>query len=273
MTKIYFASDFHLGTPSWEKAKHREKLVIQWLSEVVDQPDTKALYLVGDLFDFWFEYKTVVPKGYVRFLGKLAELSDKGIELHIFRGNHDTWMFDYLEKELGAKVYKDPIQIQLGEKNFMIGHGDGLGPGDRSYKIMKKFFRNPFCQWLFRWLHPDLGAALAMYFSRKSRASQKDETEHFLGKDKEWLLLYVEEKIKQEPEIDYFIFGHRHLAQDLRLSNQHSRYLNLGEWFSAQTYAVFDHHKLQLWHFKAEGEDHLMQTQDYADLKTSKELA
>ncbi len=244
---IYFASDFHLGIPSWHSpsAKERESRVLRWLDLVAKDEKLKAVYLVGDIFDFWFEYSMVVPKGYIRILGKLAELSDRGVELHLFTGNHDVWMFDYFEKELNAKVYRDPIEITLGEKRFFIGHGDGLGPGDHGYKFIKKIFRNRFCQWLFRWLHPDLGARLATFFSSSSRAAQAKH-EPFLGADKEWLIVFANEKIKQNPEIDYFIFGHRHLALDLLLQNGRSRYVNLGEWFSGGNYAVFDGNELVL---------------------------
>ena len=249
MSNIYFASDFHLGIPSWHQAKEREHRILRWLQQVSIDPNLSAIYLVGDLFDFWFEYSTVVPKGYVRFLGKLAELSDRGVALHIFTGNHDVWMFDYFEKELKAKVYRDPIRVKLGEKHFLIGHGDGLGPGDYSYKFIKKIFRNPFCQWLFRWLHPDIGTRLASFFSHSSRAAQKGP-KAFLGADKEWLLQYADKKLSESPEIDFFIFGHRHLAQDLRLKDGKARYVNLGDWFQANTYALFDGQELKLCYFE-----------------------
>lgn len=250
MSKIYFASDFHLGAPTPEATKEREKCLLRWLNEISNEEQSiEAIYLVGDVFDFWFEYNTVVPKGYIRFLGKLAELSDRGIQLHIFTGNHDVWMFDYFEKELNAKVHRAPIQVKLGNKLFFIGHGDGLGPRDFGYKFIKKIFRNPFCQWLFRWLHPDIGTRLASFFSHSSRAAQK-EPKPFLGADKEWLLLYAHKKLLEIPEIDYFIFGHRHLAQDMRLANGRTRYVNLGDWFHINTYAVFDGEELQLRYFE-----------------------
>jgi UDP-2,3-diacylglucosamine hydrolase len=248
---IYFASDFHLGIPSWKSisAKEREKRILRWLDMVSKDSALSAIYLVGDIFDFWFDYATVVPKGYVRFLGKLAELSDRGVELHLFTGNHDVWFFDYFENELNAKIHRNPIQITLGQKHFFIGHGDGLGPGDFGYKFIKKIFRNPFCQWLFRWLHPDIGAGLAMFFSKSSRSAQKEQ-KPFLGEDKEWLIIYANEKLQQNPEIDYFIFGHRHLAQDLLLKNDKSRYVNLGDWFKGGHYAVFDGETLHLKRFE-----------------------
>lgn len=249
---IYFASDFHLGIPSWhsESSKKREYRILKWLDFISEDPELKELYLVGDIFDFWFDYKMVVPKGYVRFLGKLAELSDRGVKLHIFTGNHDVWMFDYFEKEFAAIIYRDPIEVCYGNKKFFIGHGDGLGPGDNGYKFIKKIFRNPFCQWLFRWLHPDVGSRLAVFFSSSSRAAQA-EHKPFLGVDKEWLIIFSNKTLTLKPDIDYFIFGHRHLAQDLLLNNGTSRYVNLGDWFTNGNYAVFDGNELHLKSFDA----------------------
>ncbi|MCP4437648.1 MAG: UDP-2,3-diacylglucosamine diphosphatase [Aureispira sp.] len=243
MKKIYFASDFHLGTPSFEASQLREQLIIKWLDSIAD--DAQAIYLVGDIFDFWFEYKTVIPKGYIRFLGKIAQLKDKGIDIQFFTGNHDIWMFDYFTKELGIPVHTQPIQVELLNKNFLIGHGDGLGPGDHGYKRLKKIFTNRLCQWFFKWLHPDIGVGLANFFSRKSRAAQK-EPERYLGADKEWLLLYANGKVQELPQTDFFIFGHRHLPLDIRLQNKASRYINLGEWLNYNTYAVFNGEQLEL---------------------------
>lgn len=248
---IYFASDFHFGIPSWKSAssKDRESRVFRWLNTISEDKDLKALYLVGDIFDFWFDYHTVVPKGFVRILGKLAELSDRGVELHLFTGNHDVWFFDYFEKELNANIHRNPIEIKIADKSFFIAHGDGLGPGDYGYKFIKKIFRNPFCQWLFRWLHPDIGVAFANFFSKTSRASQ-DASRPFLGEDKEWLIIFANEKLKKSPHIDYFIFGHRHLAQDLVLKDGKSRYINLGHWFGEGNYGVFDGQELHLKKFE-----------------------
>jgi len=239
---IYFASDFHLGVPDEKSSREREMAVVHWLSEV--EHDANEIYLVGDIFDFWFEYKTVVPKGFVRLLGTLAQMSDEGIELHIFTGNHDLWMNDYLSKELNAKVYFEPQQFTINNKQFLIGHGDGLGPGDKGYKRLKKIFTNPVCQWLFRWLHPDAGIQLANYFSQKSRAKTGNADEIFLGEDKEWLILYTKEKAKTM-KVDYFVFGHRHFAIDYKI-NEQSRYINLGDWIRLNTYAVFDDNDMQL---------------------------
>jgi UDP-2,3-diacylglucosamine hydrolase len=240
--KVYFLSDFHLGAPNDIESRKREDRLVRFLQQA--RKDAGVIFIVGDIFDFWFEYKTVVPKGFVRILGTLAQMADEGIQLHIFTGNHDLWMQDYLSKELNAKLYFEPQEFTIQNKQFLIGHGDGLGPGDKGYKRLKKIFTNPICQWLFRWLHPDAGIQLANYFSRKSRAKTGNADELFLGEDKEWLILYTKEKAKTMA-VDYFIFGHRHFAIDFRI-NEKSRYINLGDWIRLNTYAVFDGDNLQL---------------------------
>jgi UDP-2,3-diacylglucosamine hydrolase len=240
--KVYFLSDFHLGAPNEVESRKREDRLVRFLQDA--RKDAGVIFIVGDIFDFWFEYKTVVPKGFVRILGTLAQMADEGIQLHIFTGNHDLWMQDYLSKELNATLYFEPQQFTIQNKQFLIGHGDGLGPGDNGYKRLKKIFTNPICQWLFRWLHPDAGIQLANYFSRKSRAKTGNTNELFLGEDKEWLILYTKEKAKTMA-VDYFIFGHRHYAIDLKI-NEKSRYINLGDWIRLNTYAVFDGKDLQL---------------------------
>jgi UDP-2,3-diacylglucosamine hydrolase len=240
--KVYFLSDFHLGAPNEVESRKREDRLVRFLQDA--RKDAGVIFIVGDIFDFWFEYKTVVPKGFVRILGTLAQIADEGIELHIFTGNHDLWMHDYLSKELNAKLYFEPQEFTIQNKQFLIGHGDGLGPGDNGYKRLKKIFTNPICQWLFRWLHPDAGIQLANYFSRKSRAKTGNADELFLGEDKEWLILYTKEQAKTRA-IDFFIFGHRHYAMDFKI-NEKSRYINLGDWIRLNTYAVFDGNELQL---------------------------
>jgi UDP-2,3-diacylglucosamine hydrolase len=234
--KIFFLSDFHLGAPNETDSLQREKRIVAFLDEIRHQ--AYSLFILGDIFDFWYEYKRVVPKGHVRLLGKLAEISDAGIELHLFAGNHDMWMKDYFQKELGAKVYFHPQEFLFNNRSFYIGHGDGLGPGDHGYKAMKKVFRNPACQWLFGILPTRVGIGIADYFSRKSRAATGSSEEIFLGEDKEWLISYSKE-ILQEKKVDFFVFGHRHLPIDFRL-NSDSRYINLGDWIRYFTYAVFD---------------------------------
>jgi UDP-2,3-diacylglucosamine hydrolase len=244
--KIYFASDFHLGAPDAVTSLQREKLLVSWLDEI--KHDAQELFLVGDVFDFWFEYKTAVPKGFVRLLGKLAELSDAGISIHYFTGNHDMWVFDYLPKEIGAIIYRHPIEREINGFKFFIGHGDGLGPGDKGYKFIKKVFANPVCQWLFARLHPNFGIRLANFWSGKSRLHTGSSDEKFLGEDKEWLIIYCKE-VLQKKQVDYFIFGHRHLPLDIQLTAT-SRYINLGEWMNYSSYGVFDGEKMELKSYK-----------------------
>ncbi len=244
--KIYFLSDFHLGAPDHEKSLIREKILVDFLDKI--KSDAAEVFLVGDMFDFWYEYRKVVPKGYVRLLGKLAELTDAGIPMHFFVGNHDMWMKDYFMKELNIPVYFEPKEFDRNGKKFLIGHGDGLGPGDHGYKRLKKVFRNPLSQWLFGILPPYMGMGIANYMSRRSRAQTGASEEVFLGEDKEWLIIYSKDKMK-EKKFDFFVFGHRHLPIDFRL-NDTSRYINLGDWIRYYTYAVFDGEKLELKSYK-----------------------
>jgi len=233
--KIYFASDQHLGAPSPEASLPREKKFVAWLDTIKE--DAGTIFLLGDLFDFWFEYKTVVPKGFVRVLGKLAELKDAGIDIYFFVGNHDLWMRDYFQKELNIPVFHEPQEFDINGKLFLIGHGDGLGPGDYGYKRMKKVFTFPFFKWLFRWLHPDIGVKLGHYFSVKNKLISGDEDAQFLGEENEWLALYCRKKLT-EKHYDFFIFGHRHLPLEIEL-NSSSTYINLGDWIQYFTYGEF----------------------------------
>lgn len=230
--KIYFASDLHLGAPDQSASLQRERHFIKWLEYI--RPTASELYLVGDLFDFWFEYGKVVPKGYVRLLGKLAEMSDQGIKLHLFYGNHDLWQRTYFQEQLGAEVHPDPIRKTFFGKEFFIGHGDGLGPGDHGYKFLKRVFRNPISQWLFHRLHPNFGIALADFFSKTSRKKTGHKDAIDFG-EKEFLHVFCREKLLQEPEIDYFVFGHRHLPKHFELE-QGKYYCNLGDWITHFTY-------------------------------------
>jgi len=247
--KIYFLSDFHLGTPDAANSLQREKLIVQFLDEI--KKDAHTIFIVGDMFDFWYEYRKVVPRGFVRLLGKIAELTDAGIIVHFFVGNHDMWMKNYFEKELNVPVYFEPKEFEFNGKKFYIGHGDGLGPGDHGYKMLKKIFRNPVCQWLFGILPPYIGMGLAHYSSQRSREADHGLEERFMGEENEWLLIHSKEVLKQK-HIDYFIFGHRHLPIDFRLNNN-SRYINLGEWMNFCTYAVFDGEQLELKSYTGKG--------------------
>lgn len=234
--KIYFLSDFHLGVPDQQTSLSREKRIVAFLDAIKE--DACMVFVLGDLFDFWFEYRKVVPKGYVRILGKLAELTDKGIAVHFFVGNHDMWMSGYFESELNISVYFQERSYEFNGKKFIIGHGDGLGPGDQGYKLLKTVFRNPFCQFLFGLIPPAVGISIAEYFSRKSRIATGNTEDHFLGEDKEWLIQYCKSVLAKD-QVDFFIFGHRHLPIDVEL-NTTSRYINLGDWVKYDSYAVFD---------------------------------
>lgn len=243
--KVYFVSDFHLGAPNNTVSLEREKKFVRFLNTI--EKDATSLYILGDLFDFWFEYKTVVPKGYVRVLGKLAELADGGLPIHFFTGNHDLWMFGYFEQELGIPVYHRPIITQIEGKTFMIGHGDGLGPNDKGYKILKKyFFTNRLCQRLLALLHPDLGIGMASYFSRRSRLATGTADDHFLGEEGEWLIAYAKRKLLTS-QIDYFVFGHRHLPLKININN--SLYINLGDWIKYNSYAVYQEQQIEISYF------------------------
>jgi len=234
--KIYFASDQHFGVPNLQESRKREEKFIRWLDEI--KKDAQILFLMGDLFDFWHEWKYVVPKGYIRVLGKIAELKDSGIAIYFFVGNHDLWMKNYFEEELGIPVYFEKRYYQISDKKFLLAHGDGLGPGDKGYKRMKKIFTNPLAQWAFRWLHPDIAMRIANYMSQKNKLISGVEDQKFLGEDKEFLIQYSKEKLKTE-NIDYFVFGHRHLPLIFDLEKG-AKYINLGDWIVYFTYGVYD---------------------------------
>jgi UDP-2,3-diacylglucosamine hydrolase len=234
--KIYFLSDFHLGSPDYNSSLKRERIIVSFLDTI--KHDAACIFIVGDMFDFWFEYKHVTPKGYVRLLGKLAEITDTGIPVYFFVGNHDMWMRGYFQQELNIPVYFEPKTYEWNGKKFFIGHGDGLGPGDHGYKLLKKVFRNRFCQSLFGFLHPAIGIGLANFFSHVSRKKTGNTDEVFLGEENEWLVIFSKDILAKE-HFDYFIFGHRHLPLDIKLDGA-SRYINLGDWIKYFTYAEFD---------------------------------
>ncbi|MBX2905436.1 MAG: UDP-2,3-diacylglucosamine diphosphatase [Taibaiella sp.] len=240
--KIYFASDFHFGIPDHATSVEREKRLCRWLDEI--KADAHHLYLVGDLFDTWFEYKNVVPRGYIRFLGKLAELRDGGLPIDVFTGNHDLWMRDYFQTELGIPVHHGPITPVVNGKKFFIAHGDGLGPGDTGYKVLKAVLRNPLSQWLYRRIHPDTGVGIASWFSRLGPKHADSPVKVFQGAEKEMLVQFCLDTLNKE-HFDYFIFGHRHLALEFPLP-QDSLYVNLGDWIRYDSYAVFDGTSLKL---------------------------
>jgi UDP-2,3-diacylglucosamine hydrolase len=245
--KIYFASDFHFGIPDHDKSLIREELFVQWLNEV--RKDASEIYLMGDLFDFWFEYKTAIPKGYVRLLGKLAEITDAGIPVHLFRGNHDMWSFNYLTKELNIELHRAPEIKKISGKVFYLAHGDGLGPGDHGYKFIKKVFQCKFNQWLFRLLHPDLGIRMALFWSRKSRyaseVKEAKEEEYNLNKIKNRLIIHSRDILDRYPDLNYLVYGHYHLPH-IEILTDDCRMVVLGDWLTHFTYAVFDGETLEL---------------------------
>lgn len=247
---IYFASDFHLGVDARLTSVERERQVVRWLDSCAQ--DAEAIYLVGDLFEFWFEWSRVVPKGFVRFLGALADVVDSGIPVYVFTGNHDLWMQDYLTSEIGVKaIYREPQRMRLQGREILLAHGDGLGPGDKGYKRLKKVMNARWASWLYARLHPNLAMRLAYFFSGKSRSAQPPEVD-FLGPDEEWLVAYSERKLAQDPKLDYCIFGHRHLPIDYTLSNGKSRYLNLGEWLHYNSYVRLENGEAELLYFERE---------------------
>lgn len=247
--KIFFASDFHLGVPNYETSLEREKKIVRWLDEI--KHEAEEIYLLGDVFDFWFEYKRAIPKGFVRLQGKIAELTDSGIPVHWFIGNHDMWIFDYIPQELGVNLIRTEIVKEYNGKKFFIGHGDGLGPGDHGYKFIKKVFRNPICQWLFARLHPNFGIGLANLSSRKSRAATGESDAKYYGEN-EMLTQYALKKL-EDNHYDYFIFGHRHYPMEIELKPG-STYYNLGDWIGYFTYGVFDGTNFELKVFEADTE-------------------
>ncbi len=248
-TKIYFASDAHLGSNVFGDPLMVEKRLVRWLDSI--KHDAKTLYLLGDIFDFWFEYKYVVPRGFTRFLGKISEMSDMGIEIHFFIGNHDIWIFDYLTKETGAIVHKKPYITEIEGKKFFLAHGDGLGDKSKSFKLIRYIFHNRLCQILFASIHPRWSIGFAHIWSRHSRQQGLKEPAGYFGEDKEHLVLFAKEYLQQDSGIDYFIFGHRHILLDLMLSKK-NRMMIIGDWIQYYSYAVFDGNEMLLEQFDSD---------------------
>ena len=260
MKNVYFISDAHLGCLAIGHCRQQERRLVRFLDEIKDKAE--AIYMLGDMFDFWFEYRTVVPKGYTRFLGKISELTDMGIEVHFFTGNHDIWCLDYLEKECGVTMHHNALTIDIGDKTFYMAHGDGLGDPDKAFRFLRAVFHNKLCQWAFRWLHPDHGMRFGLAWAKHSRLEHTKSPSKgeggvppYLGEDKEPLVQYAKKYLAGHPDVDYFIFGHRHIELDLALSRQ-TRVLILGDWLSQFTYAVYNGEQLYLESY-TEGEEHL----------------
>jgi len=239
--KVYFASDFHLGAPSYESSLLREKKVVKWLKMIKE--DAYHIFILGDVFDFWWEYKYTIPKGYTRLLGALMDIRDAGIPITFFSGNHDMWMFHYFQDEFDIPVYRNPATINIDEKKFLLGHGDGLGPGDKKYKFIKKVFESPVSQWLFKWIHPDLAFKIANNYSTKSRIKNHVVDNEFKGDD-EWLFQYCKEMELREHH-DYYVFGHRHLPFIIDV-NSNSRYINIGDWMFSYTYGELYNNEMHI---------------------------
>jgi len=242
--KVYFASDFHLGAPSSETSLVREKKVIDWLKQIKD--NAYHIFLLGDIFDFWFEYKYTIPKGFTRLQGTLMDLRDEGIPMTFFTGNHDMWMFRYFQEEFNIPVYRNPAKVCINKKNFLIGHGDGLGPRDKKYKLIKRMFENPVCQWMFKWIHPDIAFKIANNYSKQSRIKNLVKDDEFKGDD-EWLYQFCKE-MERHDHHDYYIFGHRHLPFIIEI-NSNSHYINLGDWMFSYTYGELDNNEMHLKRF------------------------
>ena len=257
MKPVYFISDAHLGCLAVKHRRQQERRLVRFLDEIKD--NAGAIYLLGDMFDFWFEYQTVVPKGYTRFLGKISELTDMGIEVHYFTGNHDIWCLKYLEYECGVVMHHNPLTIEIGDQTFYLAHGDGLGDKDRKFKFIRNIFHNKFCQWAFRWLHPDLGVPFGRNWAKHSRLKHDSSLggdcggdPPYQGEDKEPLVIFAKKYLSEHPEVDFFIFGHRHIELDLALSHQ-TRVIVLGDWIKQFTYAVYNGEQLFLENY-VEGE-------------------
>lgn len=251
MKKVYFLSDAHLGSRGIPHGRTQERRLVNFLDSIKDK--ASAIYLLGDMFDFWYEFKTVVPKGYTRFLGKISELTDAGVEVHFFIGNHDIWCSDYFEKECGMILHRQPLTCEIFGKVFFMAHGDGLGDSDRKFKFLRAVFHNKLLQTLFSMLHPRWSIDLGLTWAKHSRMKRLDGKEPpYMGEHKEYLVLYAKEYLHSHPDVNFFIFGHRHIELDLMLSRT-ARILILGDWISQFTYAEFDGEQLLLSNF-IEGE-------------------
>lgn len=250
MKKVYFITDFHFGVPTLDDSHKRERMLVTFLSSIKD--NCEALFLMGDLFDFWFEYKTAIPKGYARLLGKLAEYVDDGIPVHLFAGNHDLWTFSYLQEEIGVIVHREPEIMTLKGKRFFLVHGDGRGPGDNGYKFLKKVFECRFNQFLFRLLHPDLGIKIALGWSHNHRIKklEKEANSNYYSIIEETRLYkYAESEYEKDSSIDYFIFGHQHKAMQYK-TGRHALTTVVGNWIRDFNYAEFDGENVSLLEYK-----------------------
>jgi UDP-2,3-diacylglucosamine hydrolase len=254
MKNIYFLSDAHLGSRAIEHGRTQERRLVNFLDGIKHK--ATAVYLLGDMFDFWYEFRTVVPKGYTRFLGKLSELTDMGVEVHFFTGNHDIWCGDYLTKECGVIMHYEPLTVELYGKEFYLAHGDGLGDPDKKFQLLRAMFHSVTLQTLFSALHPYWSMAIGLNWAKHSRLKrERNKKNDYLGEDKEHLIIYTKKYLENHPSINYFIYGHRHILLDLVLSKT-ARVIILGDWINYFSYIVFDGKNLFLEEF-VEGETKL----------------
>lgn len=238
MKNIYFISDAHLGCRALQHGRQQERRLVRFLDDIKDKAG--AIYMLGDMFDFWFEYPTVIPRGFTRFLGKVSELTDNGVEVHFFTGNHDIWTYGYLEEECGVVVHTKPETVEIYDRVFYIAHGDGLGDPDLNFKLLRRVFHNRMCQQLFNSIHPRWAMWLGMSWAKHSRLKRADGKEPpYMGEDRECLVRFAKGYMQTHSNIDYFMFGHRHIELDISLSKK-TRMMILGDWISQFTYAVFD---------------------------------
>jgi len=249
--KYFFITDVHLGLHPKDESLEREKLIVRWLDEIKNE--AAELYLLGDIFDFWHEYKHVVPKGFTRFLGKLSELADEGTKLYFFTGNHDIWAYTYFRTELGAEIHNRPLIRELNGYRFFLGHGDGLGPGDFGYKLLKTIFTNKVLQFFFARLHPNFALWLGQTWSKHSRLAKGIVSKEFGGDKKEQQIIFAKRMLKKE-HFDFFLFGHRHIPFEVSLGNT-SKVINLGDWIYSFTYGVLDGKKFELRQYEGTGEN------------------
>ncbi|MFZ9700336.1 MAG: UDP-2,3-diacylglucosamine diphosphatase [Flavobacteriales bacterium] len=245
---VFIVSDAHLGVPGKAESLAREKQLVDWINTVA--PEAEAIVLLGDIFDFWYELRQAVPRGYTRLLGCLAEWTDRGLPIHFFPGNHDMWTYGYLAEECGLNVHFEGELWNIGGRSCFLAHGDGLGPGDYSYKFFKRIFRSPFFRWCFSRLHPNFSFGLAQWLSRRSRAAHAEAEKTFLGEEREWLYQYALQRSAGLSNTD-FIFGHRHLPGIHSLPGG-SRYINTGDWLSHFSYLKIQGGRLELCYWKSE---------------------
>lgn len=249
MGKVYFISDAHLGSLAIEERAAQEKRLVRFLDSI--KADAEAVYMLGDMFDFWYEYRYVVPKGFTRFLGKISELTDRGIEVHYLLGNHDMWMYGYLQHECGVVLHEGAVTVEMGGRKFFLAHGDGMGDPDRMFRILRGIFHSKLCRFLFSLLPTCWSMKFGLGWAGSSMEKHRLENgvDGYKGEEKEYQIVFAKDYLKSHPDIDFLIMGHRHIELDLMLSPT-SRMLILGDWISHSTYACFDGESLVMGSFE-----------------------